>query len=94
MSETSDDMAAFAMLAEENYMIKSRKEYLAEVFCRISDESLLDIAVAVGEDANRITDHFKCYDVALKIKSHGWKPTAKQRSAITNVLAYYLADLY
>jgi hypothetical protein len=54
----------------------------------------LDIAVAAGEATNQVTKHFPCYDVALKIKSHGWMPTAKQRSAITNVLAWYLAELY
>jgi hypothetical protein len=98
MSETSDDMAALAQLAEAHYMqedtYKSLREHLAEIFRRISGDSLLDIAVAAGEGTNQVTKHFPCYDVALKIKTHGWTPTEKQRSAITNVLAYYLSDFY
>jgi hypothetical protein len=98
MSETTDDMEALAYFAEYHDMqeetFKPLKEHLVEIFRRISDDSLLDIAVAAGEGSNQVTCHFPCYDVALKIKSHGWAPTAKQRSAITNVLAHYLADCY
>jgi hypothetical protein len=70
------------------------REKLTDIFNLISDDSLLDIAVAAGEATNQVTKHFPCYDVALKIKSHGWTPTVKQRSAITNVLAWYLSELY
>jgi hypothetical protein len=94
MSDTTDDMEALAMLVEYHYMQDEMYKSLVDIFRRISDDSLLDIAVAAGEETNQVTCHFPCYDVALKIKSHGWTPTAKQRSAITNVLAYYLADLY
>jgi hypothetical protein len=44
-----------------------------------------------GDKINRVTDRFKCYDAAVKIKEHGWKPTERQREAIENVLAHWLA---
>jgi hypothetical protein len=94
MSETTDEMEALAMLVEYHYTQDEMYKSLVDIFRRISDDSLLDIAVAAGEGTNQVTKYFPCYDVALKIKSHGWTPTTKQRSAITNVLAWYLAELY
>jgi len=56
-----------------------------------SDDDLLQIAIKKGVDLNYVTEHFPAYDVALKIKNNKWTPTPKQRAAITNVLAFFIA---
>jgi hypothetical protein len=57
---------------------------------RLSGNALLNLAIAQGEKINHVTDWFKCYDVALELKTDGRKLTKRQRSAIKNVLALYL----
>ncbi|MDR2095178.1 MAG: hypothetical protein LBP76_06630 [Treponema sp.] len=93
MRDTSDEMAALAMQEAEHDDYDSLIDKLVCIFSRISDTSLVDIVLAIGEDINRATTHFKCYDVALRIRSLRLIPTEKQRGAMTNVLAYYLANL-
>jgi hypothetical protein len=79
-SEPSDEGFSFARDVE------------LEELGRLFDVALLDRAIAQGVRINQVTDHFKCYDAALKIKRHGWTPTMKQRQAIQNVLAHWLAS--
>ena len=58
---------------------------------KFADQDLLKIAIKRGENLNTVTEHFPAYDVALKLHNNNWTPTAKQRNAIINVLAYYIA---
>ena len=55
-----------------------------------SDDELLNIAIKKTADLNNVTEYFPAYDVALKLKNNGWKPTVKQRKAILNVTAFYI----
>jgi hypothetical protein len=71
------------------------KEYLSvniddakECLQNKSDIELLDIAISKGKELN--IEHFPAYDVALELKTNGWKPTPKQRAAIENVTAFYI----
>ena len=56
-----------------------------------SDDELLRLALKQGFKLNEVTEYFPAYDVAKKLLQEKRQITLKQRNAIKNVLAFYLA---
>jgi hypothetical protein len=84
-TELDEDLGIAEMVFQKEK--ENKHEYLE----KLSDTALLDLTVAQGDRINHVTDRFKCYDAAVKIKRNGWKPTERQREAIENILAHWLA---
>jgi hypothetical protein len=69
--------------------VKDAKEFLQSK----SDEELFDIILSKKQsDVNSNSINFPAWDIAYKLKMGGWKPSSKQRSALENVMAYYMAN--
>jgi hypothetical protein len=90
MSWTEDngiDIGYFGDFDDQEKSLEKWKNRLRDM----DDYDLLEFSVSQGTSLNGVTEHFPAYDVALKLKNNCWTPTEKQRNAIINVTAYYMA---
>lgn len=76
--------------------IKHRREHFKKELSKVTDELLLlkyQVEARNSKFINEIVPEqsFPAFDIALSIKANGWTPSAKQREALENVLAYYYA---
>ena len=62
----------------------------AEELFQLSDEDFLDYIIENGIDCDYAVKGFKAWTIAKRIKRNGWRPTLKQRTAITNVFCFTL----
>lgn len=62
----------------------------AEELSHLSDEDFLDYIIENGSDCDLCFKGFKAWTIAKRIKRNGWRPTLKQRTAITNVFCFTL----
>lgn len=60
----------------------------AEELWLLSDEDFLDYIIENGIDCDYAVKGFKAWTIAKRIKRNGWRPTLKQRTAITNVFCF------
>lgn len=70
------------------------RKYHKKALSLISDDLLLlkyQTEARHSDIINKIVpeNSFPAFDIAMKIKANGWKPSANQREALENVLAYY-----
>lgn len=56
----------------------------------LSDKEFLDYIIQNGMDCDYVIKEFKAWTIAKRIRSNGWSPTMKQRTAITNVFCFNL----
>jgi len=71
-------------------MIQAASNDKEEELFRLSDEDFLDYIIENGIDCDYVAKNFKAWTIAKRIKHNGWKPTLKQRTAITNVFCFNL----
>ena len=78
--------------SEINEYFQELLENINKTLSQKTDYELLMLALKKGNELNSVTEYFPAYDVAEKIFNMGWTPTLKQRNAIRNVLAFYIAQ--
>lgn len=71
-------------------MIQAASNDKAEELFRLSNEDFLDYIIENGMDCDYTVKNFKAWTIAKRIKRNGWRPTIKQRTAITNVFCFTL----
>lgn len=55
----------------------------------MKDDDFLDYILKNGADSDYVLENFKPWSITNKIKTNGWKPTYKQKKAISNVYCYW-----
>lgn len=49
----------------------------------------LNYIIKNGADSDNALKNFKPWSIAKRLKTNGWKPTYKQKKAISNVYCYW-----
>ena len=55
----------------------------------MKDDYFLNYIIENGADSDYALNNFKPWSIAKRIKENGWKPTYKQKKAISNVYCYW-----
>lgn len=71
-------------------MVQGASNDKSEELFSLSDKDFLDYIIKNGIDCDYVIKGFKAWTIAKRIKRNGWRPTLKQRTAITNVFCFTL----
>lgn len=55
----------------------------------MKDDDFIDYILKNSSDFDYALENFKPWSIAKRLKANGWKPTYKQKKAISNVYCYW-----